>query len=276
MAHAPCSGALAATAYAQLSRARITIAIVNRPLSGALRGLRHVSTVTNGVLLRGFTAGTGTQTIFQGFDVSAASPMCTTSGATRTCTLATGLPPGSFDFTVATYDVVIPAEGVVPSAANPLDQGGLTNQTVTRGVPVTLTIPLGKVSGSVFTLAGQPSSGFVDALGSAAKFNTPADIAVDANQTLYVVEDQNHSVRKIAVDGTVATLAGSGVSGFTNGTGSGAQFNQPNGVAVDATGGNVYVADTLNNAIRQVTSSGVVTSRIPRTTRFARSLRRAS
>ena len=57
--------------------------------------------------------------------------------------------------------------------------------------------------------------------------------------------------------GTLAGLAGS--SGSTDGTGSAARFNNPQGIAVD-TAGNIYVADRLNSTIRKVTSAGVVTT----------------
>ena len=77
---------------------------------------------------------------------------------------------------------------------------------------------------------------------------------------MYVADQNNHTIRKIAPGGIVTTLAGlAGPSGNTNGTGSAARFNRPQGVAVD-TAGTVYVADTSNNTIRQITPAGVVTT----------------
>ena len=65
--------------------------------------------------------------------------------------------------------------------------------------------------------------------------------------------------RNAAPVANVSTLAGSGSSGFGDGIGKGVSFNAPTGVAVD-TMGNVYVADSNNNRIRKITSSGVVTT----------------
>ena len=76
---------------------------------------------------------------------------------------------------------------------------------------------------------------------------------------MYVADTDNKLIRKITAAGVVTTLAGSGSSGSTNGTGTAASFNNPHGVAVDGSG-NVYVADTDNKLIRKITSAGVVTT----------------
>ena len=99
-----------------------------------------------------------------------------------------------------------------------------------------------------------------DGTGPAASFNTPYGIAADAAGNVYIADSANSIIRKITPAGVVSTLAGSrGVFLSADGTGSAASFNNPVGVAVDATG-NVYVADTFNNTIRRVTQAGVVTT----------------
>ncbi|HKB92005.1 MAG TPA: putative Ig domain-containing protein, partial [Opitutaceae bacterium] len=149
------------------------------------------------------------------------------------------------------------------------------------------------------TLAGSGVAGFVEGPGIVAQFNTPVSVTVDSAGNIYVADANNsrirkitaaglvstvpvsvflpsgvaadsagnvyvadygnYVVRKITPGGTVTTLAGSGSPGFTDGAGSAAQFSSAWAVAVDS-GGNVYVADQSNNAIRKVTPSGVVTT----------------
>lgn len=115
--------------------------------------------------------------------------------------------------------------------------------------------------GSVSILAGVVNTpGTNDGTGSAALFDNPYGVAVDAGTNVYVADSGNNTIRKITTAGMVTTLAGLGGSSGTNdGTGSAARFYYPEGVAVDS-GSNVYVADTLNNTIRKVTPAGTVTT----------------
>ncbi|HEY0633841.1 MAG TPA: NHL repeat-containing protein [Gammaproteobacteria bacterium] len=120
-------------------------------------------------------------------------------------------------------------------------------------------------AGVVTTLAGSGLEGFADGTGPEAQFNfvqdgmTLAGVAVDGAGNLYVADNGNHAIRKITPNGVVTTLAGSGMAGHTDATGSAAQFNSPRGIAVDGAG-NVYVGDTLNHVIRKISSTGVVTT----------------
>lgn len=115
-------------------------------------------------------------------------------------------------------------------------------------------------SGRVKVLAGSGSTGIADSdSGLSATFSTTMrGICVDHSGIIYVADAGNHCIRKIFPNGKTVRLAGAGVSGFVNDVGPNARFNTPNDVAVDNSG-NVYVADTGNNAIRKITPSGVVT-----------------
>jgi len=95
----------------------------------------------------------------------------------------------------------------------------------------------------------------------AAGLNQPATAAKDAAGNVYVADVINQRVRKIAPNGVISTIAGTGVSGYSgdNGPGTSAQLYGPSGVAVDASG-NVYIADTYNHRLRRVTPDGTITT----------------
>lgn len=108
-------------------------------------------------------------------------------------------------------------------------------------------------------LAGSGAASSVDGTGASATFNGPYGIAVDAQKNAYVTELNGNKIRKISGIGVVTTLAGSGSSGDSDGTGAAASFNMPISIAVDSSY-TLYVADNGNNKIRKITSSGVVTT----------------
>ncbi len=132
--------------------------------------------------------------------------------------------------------------------------------------------------GVVSTLAGQAGvAGARDGTGSAALFNSPAGLAVDAAGYVYVADSGSNEIRKISPAGQVQTLAGQAYyfgpdmggaqvvvpTGYTvdnvDGAGRAARFSGPSGLAIDGWG-NLYVADSQNATIRKVTPEGAVTT----------------
>ncbi len=112
-------------------------------------------------------------------------------------------------------------------------------------------------SGLTTTIAGTGQQGANNGAGSQATFYNPYGVAVDASGNIYVADRGNFLIRKITPGGAVSTLAGSGVSGNVDATGTAASFRNPQDVVVDKSG-NVFVLD--GTGIRQVSPAGVVTT----------------
>jgi sugar lactone lactonase YvrE len=113
--------------------------------------------------------------------------------------------------------------------------------------------------GSISTVAGNGASGFSGDGGpaTAAQLNYPADIAVDANENLYIADFFNHRVRKVDRSGVITTFAGTGLAGSSGdgGPATSAQLSNPVGLAVDASGV-VYISEQGNAAVRIVDVQG--------------------
>ena len=114
---------------------------------------------------------------------------------------------------------------------------------------------------AVTTLAGQALvSGAANGTGTNAAFSDPAAIVTDANGNFFVADSQNDAIRKITTNGIVTTFAGQlGISGAVNASGTNAQFNSPGGLAFDKNG-NLFVSDTGNSTIREITAAGAVST----------------
>lgn len=114
---------------------------------------------------------------------------------------------------------------------------------------------------AVSTVAGTGDSGMAGDGGpaAAAQFLLPGAAAVDGSGNVFVVDMESHRVRRIAADGTMLTVAGTGAAGFSGDGGSAvnAQLAFPYAVAVDRANG-LLIADTFNHRIRRVGSDGTI------------------
>ena len=157
---------------------------------------------------------------------------------------------GSTDGTGSSARFSNPEGSAVDASGNiyVTDYGNDTIRKITPGGTTT----------TVAGLAGTPGS--TDGTGSAARFNGPFGLAIDASGNLYVADRSNQTIRKVTPGGIVTTFAGlAGNVGSSDGTGSAARFNGPAFPALDS-GGNLYVADQSNSTIRKITPGAVVTT----------------
>jgi sugar lactone lactonase YvrE len=110
-------------------------------------------------------------------------------------------------------------------------------------------------------LAGTPGvPGATDGPGASAQFRYPGGLGLDPAGNLLVADTGNDTIRRIATDGTVTTVAGiAGVPGSADGPGATATFNAPVGIVVDATGV-AFIADSQNHVIRRMAADGTVST----------------
>jgi sugar lactone lactonase YvrE len=118
-------------------------------------------------------------------------------------------------------------------------------------------------NGIITTVAGKGSAGYSGDGGAAiyASLNYPSGLAFDAVSNLYIADESNNRIRKVATNGIITTVAGKGSAGYSGDGGAAiyASLNYPSGVAFDAFG-NLYIADQGNNRIRKVATNGIITT----------------
>lgn len=240
----------------------------------------QVYTVLGGFTVTGTTGGaisataiTTAQNLTVGTAMTNFSPLTASGGtlpytysytgtlpAGLTFSTTTGVVSGTPSAVYATANLVFSvkdADNVVASATSTVSFTVSANTVVgvqmggaRQGTPLNL-------STAVTTLAGSGTIGAADAMGTVASFNRPAGVTTDGIN-LYVTDLYNNKIRKIVIaTGVVTTLAGSGVLGAADGTGTAASFSMPVGITTD--GINLYVTDS--DKIRKIViATGVVTT----------------
>ena len=112
--------------------------------------------------------------------------------------------------------------------------------------------------GVVSTVAGSGNAGYADGPAAQAQFDGPVGISLDSSGNLYVADSYNDRIRKISVDGQVTTIVGAG-QGYADGDPGSARFDTPSGVVV-AADGSLIIADTGNDRLRKISTTGQVTT----------------
>ena len=119
-------------------------------------------------------------------------------------------------------------------------------------------------SGNISTFAGTGIAGSRHTEGHPAKMadiRNPRGIVVDSAANVYFSDSGNQKVKKVDTSGILHTFAGDGIAGYKGdgGQATSAELNQPAGLAIDSAG-NIYIADTFNNVIRMVNTSGTIST----------------
>jgi hypothetical protein len=172
----------------------------------------------------------------------------TPAGAVTTLAGLAGM-PGRTDGTASAARFYFP-EGVATDPTGNVYVADTANSTIRKIDPAAV----------VTTLAGAVA-GSTDGTGTAASFNLPYSVGVDASSgTIFVADTGNAELRKLTAAAVVTTVAGKRQSrGSQDGNGAAASFSYPMGIAADAAG-IIYVADYANQTIRRVTIAGDVTT----------------
>jgi len=162
-------------------------------------------------------------------------------------------------FVLTNYSVITNFSGLITNVT-----GGATSVVfIVTNVPV-VTNTVGGVATvislgiNLFTLTNPAH--FLDGPAAVALFSEPSGVGFDSFSNLYVADVGNNCIRKITPAGMVSTFAGSPVTnGAVDNTGTNALFFHPTALVVDG-GGNIFVADTDNSAIRKISPAGIVTT----------------
>jgi uncharacterized protein (TIGR03437 family) len=174
----------------------------------------------------------------------------------------------SQQYTISTYAGSLTAgfagDGGAPSSAQFSSPLGLTlDSSGDLYIVDSVNQRVRKISGgAINTVAGDGTSGYSGdkAAATSAELLGPSAVAVDSSGNVYIADTGNHVIRMVSTSGTITTIAGNNTGGYTGDGGAAvdAELEFPTGVAVDA-GGNVYIADSGNNAIREVSGGNINT-----------------
>jgi hypothetical protein len=179
-------------------------------------------------------------------------------------------PWGSVTSSVVTLTVVFPPSIIVQPASQSvvagsnvifslmtIGTGPFNYQWQCNGTNIT--------NGIITTVAGNGTNGYSGdgGLATNASLCDSGGVAVDASGNLFIAGTGNNRIRQVSTDGIIMTVAGNATNGYSGdgGAATNASLSNPSGVAVDASG-NLFIADTGNNVIREVNAEGVITTAV--------------
>jgi len=118
-------------------------------------------------------------------------------------------------------------------------------------------------AGIITTIAGNGIGAYSGDGGAAtaAELHYPTNLTIDASGNMYIADFNNYRIRKVSTSGFISTIAGNGNLGYSGdgGAATAAELGVTEGVTVDAAG-NVYFADSKNNCIRKISTSGIIST----------------
>lgn len=242
--------------------AKVTLRVFDgtagQPLTLSASNVTSISAVyvykPNGTLWTSQYVGTGGGTVVDGtLPQTGTYTILVVPSALITTYAGTGSPGYSGDGgTAADAWINHPFHGVVDSSGTLYFADTLNNRV--RKIDA---------EGEITTVAGTGTAGYSGDSGAAtsAKLNYPFGVALDSEGNLYIADRDNNRIRKVATDGTISTVAGTGTAGYSGDSGAAvdAKINGPWDVEVDSDD-NILIADTENNRVRKVDASGVIST----------------
>ena len=188
-----------------------------------------------------------------GLDFTLASSTCNSSVTAASCTVTVTFAPLAPGVRLGAVELNVSSGPPIPAAP-------------VYGIGVGPALAF--TPGIINTVAGGGSGcgGATDSVGdgcaaTSASLDNPSGTALDSAGNLYIADTFNHRVRKVDTSGNITTVAGTGTAGYNgdNMPASTAQLNEPAAVAVDGAG-NLYIADSFNDRVRKVDTSGNITT----------------
>ena len=235
-----------------------SLSVASHTITAAYGGDTNYSPSTSGPVLEVVVLGSAAMPTF--------SPMANTYTSPQRVTIASTTPGAAIYYTTdgstpttASFLYTVPVAVTSSETINAIAAGGGYGNSSTGSAAYVINNVLGVIS----TYAGNGTGGYGGDGGAAtsAELYQPWATAVDSSGNLYIADENNQRIRKVTPTGAISTYAGNGSPGYSGdgGQATSAQLNSPTGVAVDGSG-NLYIVDYLNNRVRKVTPTGVIST----------------